>query len=73
MKDRTILALLNKGVSEINDKFIDTFSGESNILKSYDSVTDKPDGALQFTAEFLNTVELADLPPHGLKLKKKIQ
>ena len=73
MKDRAILAPLKKEVSEINDKIIDKLPREPKVYKSYDSTKDEPDGALQFLAEFLTTVELADLPPHELKLKKKIQ
>ena len=38
------------------------------LYKRYDSMKDTPVGALQFTTEFLNTVELDDLPPHELRL-----
>lgn len=70
MKDRAILAPLNKDVNKINDEIIKKLPGEYKVYKSYDSVKDQPEGALQFTSEFLNSVEMADLPPHELKLKK---
>ena len=70
MKDHAILAPLNKDISAINDKIIDKLPREPRIYKSYDSVKDEPERALQFTTELLNTIELADLPPHKLKLTK---
>lgn len=70
MKDRAILAPLNKDINKINDEIIKKLPGEYKVYKSYDSVKDEPEGALQFTSEFLNSVEMADLPPHELKLKK---
>lgn len=42
------------------------------MIHSYDSVRDKPEGALQFTSYFFNSVDVADLPPHELKLETNI-
>lgn len=70
MKDRAILAPLNKDVTKINAEIIEKLPGENKIYKSYDSVKDKPENDLQFTSEFLNSIDIADLPPHELKLKK---
>ena len=43
--------------------------GEYKSYKSHDSVKDKQEGGIEFTPEFLNSIEIADLPPHELKLK----
>ena len=32
---------------------------------------DQQDETFSFTPEFLNSIEIADLPPHELKLKEK--
>ena len=37
MKDRVILASINKEVSKINAKIVDRFPGEYKSYKSYDS------------------------------------
>ena len=70
MKDRAILAPLNKDVAKINAEIIEKLDGDSKQYKSYDSVKDPAEDTLQFTPEFLNSIEIADLPPHELKLKK---
>ena len=70
MKDRVILASINKEVSKINAKIVDRLPGEYKSYKSYDSVKDKEKGGIEFTPEFLNSIDTADLPPHDLKIKK---
>lgn len=70
MKDRAIFAPLNKDVSKINAEIIEHLAGDYKVYKSYDLVKDQPEGGLQFPPEFLNSVDIADLPPHELKLKK---
>ena len=70
MKDRAIIAPLNRDVTKINAEIIEKLPGDIKIYHSYDSVKDQPEGALQFTSDFLNSVDIADLPPHELKLKK---
>ena len=69
MKDRAILAPLNKDVRKINYNIIERIQGNVKSYQSFDSVKDQVEGALQFTPEFLNSVDIADLPPHELKLK----
>ncbi|GBP32315.1 hypothetical protein EVAR_86148_1 [Eumeta japonica] len=71
MKDRAILAPLNKDVDKINNDIVAKLPGENKIYYSNDSVKDQHEGALEFTTEFLNSVNISDLPPHELKLKKK--
>ncbi|XP_054289208.1 uncharacterized protein LOC129004674 [Macrosteles quadrilineatus] len=69
MKDRAILAPLNKDVDTINNTVINLIPGTETIYKSYDSIKDEPEGALKFPPEFLNSIEISDLPPHQLRLK----
>ena len=64
-----ILAPLNKDVSKINSDIIERIPGNVKSYQSFDSVKDQVEGALQFTPQFLNSVDIADLPPHELKLK----
>ena len=70
MKDRVILASINKEVSKINAKIVDRLPGEYKSYKRYDSVKDEEKGGIEFTPEFLNSIDTADLPPHDLKIKK---
>lgn len=35
-------------------------------------IKDQPEGILQFTMEFLNSIDTTDLSPHKLKLKNNI-
>ncbi|GBP65115.1 hypothetical protein EVAR_5261_1 [Eumeta japonica] len=67
MKDRAILAPLNKDVDKINNDIVAKLPGEYKIYYSNDSVKDQHEGALEFTTEFLNSVNISDLPPHELK------
>ena len=39
--------------------------------KSYDSMKNKLEGGTEFTPEYLNWIEFADLTPYDLKLKNK--
>lgn len=57
MKDRAILAPLNKDVDRINNDIISKLPGEYKIYHSYDSVKDQAAGALEFTSDFLNSVD----------------
>lgn len=70
MKDRVILASLNKDIAKINDDIVAKLPGEYKTYYSYDSIKDQPEGAVEFTTEFLNGVNISDLPPHELKLEK---
>ncbi|GBP51865.1 PiggyBac transposable element-derived protein 4 [Eumeta japonica] len=67
MKDRAIIAPLNKDVDKINSNIVAKLPGEYKIYYSNDSVKDQYEGALEFTTEFLNSVNISDLPPHELK------
>ena len=67
MKDRVILSSINKEVGKINAKIVDRLPGKYKPHKSYDSVKDKEKGETEFTLEFFNSIETADLPKHELK------
>jgi len=66
MKDRAILVPLNKIVKKINDDIVAKLPREYKINYSHDSMKDQPEGAVEFTTEFLNNVNISDLPPHEL-------
>ena len=53
-----------------NVEIVERSPEEQKSYKSYDSVKDKEIGGIQFPPEFLNLIEIADLPPHDLKIKK---
>jgi len=72
MNNRAILASINKIVSKINAKMVDHITGEHKSYKSYDSVKDKGKGGVEFTREFLHSIETAELPSHDLKIKKNM-
>lgn len=66
---RVILAPLNTDLSKINSLVIDSLTGVSIVYNSFDLVNDQLEGAIELSGEFLNTVVIAYLPPHELKLK----
>ncbi|CAH2216937.1 jg21360, partial [Pararge aegeria aegeria] len=70
MKDRAILAPLNNDVEKINDDIVAKLPGEYKTYYSHDSMKDQPEGGVEYTTEFLNSVNISDLPPQELKLKK---
>lgn len=72
MKYRAILATLNKDVQKINDDIVAKLPGECKIHFSHDSMKDQPEGAVEFTTEFLNSVNISNLPPQKLILKKSV-
>ena len=69
LSERAILAPLNDTVKRINDALIHEFPGEVITYKSIDSAL-TVDKAAHFPTEFLNSIELSDLPPHILTLKQ---
>ena len=68
-KERVILASLNREVSKINRQIVDCLQGEKKPYKIYDSVKDKQEGGIEFTLEFLNSIDTAVLPPSNSKMK----
>jgi hypothetical protein len=65
---RAILAPKNVDVEHINDKIIELFPGEIQIYLSADSVWNVGAASI-FPTEFLNSLNISDMPPHQLRLK----
>lgn len=66
--ERAILALRNDAVESINDLILTKFDAESHAYMSVDVVMDE-DEAVHYPTEFLNSINLPDLPSHKLILK----
>ncbi|XP_050057702.1 uncharacterized protein LOC126550363 [Aphis gossypii] len=68
LSERAILAAKNIDVNELNFKIQEQITGELMIYKSVDSATNQDD-VVNYPPEFLNSLDLAGLPPHNLQLK----
>ena len=68
LADRVILAARNDTVTEINHSILDSMRGEYHIFRSADSIINDS-GRDIYTTEYLNTIEVANLPHHKLKVK----
>ncbi|XP_029633867.1 uncharacterized protein LOC115209572 [Octopus sinensis] len=66
--ERTTLAPKNVAVSAISDQPISRIPGEERIYKSIDRISD-PQDIVNYSIEFLNSLEPAGLPPHILRLR----
>nr|XP_043639136.1 ATP-dependent DNA helicase PIF1-like [Erigeron canadensis] len=64
---RAILSTKNENVEEINEELIDRFIGQEQIYYSFDEAED--DVNSYYPVEFLNSLNIAGLPPHRLRLK----
>jgi hypothetical protein len=67
-RDRVILAAINEDAHEIMNQILAMLPGVVTEYKSVDTVVDA-DEVVNFTPEFLNSLDLAGLPPHGFYLK----
>jgi len=68
LADRVILAARNDTVTEINHSILDSMCGKYHIFRSADSIIN--DGGRDiYTTEYINTIEVANLPHHKLKVK----
>ena len=65
--DKTILTTKNEYVDYINDTMLDMLPGNSITYRSFDSVPD--DNRNLYQQEFLNSINVSDIPPHELNLK----
>jgi len=65
--DRTILSAKNVEVNEINSTVLASFTGETTIYTSVDSVTEKEYDYIP--TEFLHTLDPSGFPLHQLELK----
>jgi ATP-dependent DNA helicase PIF1 len=68
LRDRAILAPKNEDVHEIMNQILDMLPGVATEYKSIDTIVDA-DEVVNFPQEFLNSLDLAGLPPHRLSLK----
>ncbi|XP_037928760.1 ATP-dependent DNA helicase PIF1-like [Teleopsis dalmanni] len=68
LQSRAILAAKNLDVDEINSKIQAMLPGNLISLKSIDTVVDENE-IVNYPTEFLNSLDLPELPPHNLVLK----
>src|SRR5437762_5052336 len=68
LAERAILAARNDTVDKLNEQLLASMNGEVFTSYSADKVVDDED-AETYATEYLNTVNLSNLPPHELKLK----
>ena len=66
--ERAILAARNDTVDNLNEQLLASMNGEVFTSYSADKAVDEGD-AETYATEYLNTVNLSNLPPHELKLK----
>ena len=66
--ERAIISPLNSSVNQLNIWLMSEFPGEGREYKSIDTAINDGE-AVQYPVEFLNSLELAGLPPHKLTLK----
>ena len=62
---------LNKDADRINRDVITKLSRVYKIYYSHDTVKDQPERALELTTEFLNAVNISNLPPTRIENEKK--
>jgi ATP-dependent DNA helicase PIF1 len=68
LRDRVILAAKNEGIHKIMNQVLAMLPGVVTECKYIDTVVDA-DEVVTFPPEFLNSLDLAGLPPHPLLLK----
>ena len=66
--ERAILAARNDTVDKLNNQLLELMTSEVFTSYSADKVVDDGD-AETYATEYLNTINLSNLPPHELKLK----
>ncbi|KAK1359990.1 hypothetical protein POM88_044464 [Heracleum sosnowskyi] len=73
LRDRAILAPINKIVDEVNNYVLARLPSEEHIYLSVDSIDEGPmnesDQNSAFPEEFLNSIDMPGMPKHELKLK----
>ena len=68
--DKAILTPLNKDANDLNNIALKKMVGEVSVHKSVDTVHEDEAGeALNYPAEFLNSLSLPGMPEHKLELK----
>ena len=71
IKNTVIMTTLNSTSNHINNRAIDLMANnkELYVLKSADTTINPEEDAIQYTSEFLNSLDIPGMPPHELKLK----
>ena len=70
MCERAILSTTNEHVDAMNAVMIEKFPRDEKILYNFDSVDD--DTRNNYPLDFLNSIIPSGLPPHELKIKKRL-
>ena len=68
LADRILLAPRNDTVAELNKTLLTSMAGEMYTFKSADTIVNDG-GADIYPTEYLNTIDVSNLPPHELNLK----
>jgi hypothetical protein len=68
LASRILLALRNDTVSDLNKMLLQLMPGQQHIFKSADSIVDD-DGLEVYPTEYLNTIDVSNIPLHELNLK----
>ena len=68
IEGRAILAATNREVKLLNEHLSTKLPGTADVLRSADQLTN-PGDMLQFSQEYLNTLDPNGFPPHTLFLK----
>ena len=68
LAERAILATRNDTIDKLNEQLFAFMNGEVFTSYNVDKVIDDRDAEI-YAIEYLNTVNLSNLPPHKLKLK----
>ncbi|GFU92365.1 ATP-dependent DNA helicase [Trichonephila clavipes] len=68
LRERAILAAKNLDVDAINFKIQQSLPGNAITFKSIDTAVD-PDEVVNYHVEFLNLLDLPEIPTHNLRLK----
>ena len=68
LAERAILAARNDTIDKLNEQLFASMNDEVFTSYSVDKVMDERDAEI-YAIEYLNTVNLSNLPPHELKLK----
>ena len=72
MKNRAILSLFKEDIDRLSTEMISKLPGMHKIYYNYNTINNQHEGGLQFTVNFLNSVENLELPPHELEKRKML-
>ncbi|KAF2345077.1 DNA helicase Pif1-like, partial [Trinorchestia longiramus] len=71
LSTKVILTPKNADALKINSDILALIPGGDTVYQSIDSVcTHEDEAAINYTPEFLNSLNLSGMPPHNLNLKR---